>query len=211
MTRAMTLRLGTVLLASQLVSCCFAPVKAEGGSPGAQGAELAQSGEQPSLRKPLDQPPQAAPASEPPGAGVAQPALSPQLSATAMTVRKDSRLANKIASDPRLFKMAQADPSILAAICEHPGAAKRLAKNRHLGELAEDDHYLCRRLTRWPGATWALVQNPEADKVVALDPEGIYRAIDRDPAVALELSKNVMFHQMITENPDLGKVISLHM
>lgn len=126
-------------------------------------------------------------------------------------IRKDSRIAWRMAGDPMLYKIAAADPSILEVICDHPLAAWRVARNRHLGELAECDHYLCRRLTHWRMSTWALVKNPQADRVIALDPEGIYRAINRDPGVAHALAKNIQFNQMVTENPDLGKFIAQHM
>ncbi|HEY9868032.1 MAG TPA: hypothetical protein V6D08_02390 [Candidatus Obscuribacterales bacterium] len=125
--------------------------------------------------------------------------------------KKDMFIAYRMAKDPWIDRACMAEPSLVAAICAHPGPARLLAKHRHIGEIAEADHYLCRRLTRWRGATKALVRNKFADKVIARDPEGIYRAIDRDPLIARMLTRHLMFNQMVVENPDLGKVIARHM
>jgi hypothetical protein len=125
--------------------------------------------------------------------------------------KKDMWIAYRMAKDPWIDRACLAEPSLVAAICAHPGPARLLAKHRHIGEIAEADHYLCRRLTRWRGATKALVRNKFADKVIARDPEGIYRAIDRDPLIARMLTRHLMFNQMVVENPDLGKVIARHM
>ena len=153
-------------------------------------------------------------------AGSSQPAVAAPAESSAPAkapvvvqkrIRKDWWTAYRMAADPWLYKEAASDPSILAAICAYPWAAKRLAANPHLGMLAECDHYLCRRLTRWYSSTWVLVQAPEADRVIALDPEGIFMAIERDPGVAHALARNAMFNQMITENPDLGRFIAQHM
>lgn len=126
-------------------------------------------------------------------------------------IRKDKWIAYRMARDPWIGKAAAASPEIVAAICAHPGPARMLAKHRRVYEIAEADHYLCRRLTRWKGATWALIHNKYADRVIALDPEGIYRAIKRNPKVARVLARHQMFEQMVVENPDLGKFISQHM
>lgn len=172
----------------------------------AEDASAASTGSQtPALHGQLENPPS-------PAAGnqqASQPA--PQQPTRSNTVKVDRLVAYRLARDPWLYKSAAADPSVLESICKYAGAAKLLAKNRHLGDLAESDHYLCRRLTRWRGATLELVKNPQADRVIALDPEGIYRAIDLHPSIAYTLAKNIMFHQMITENPDLGKFIASHM
>ena len=130
--------------------------------------------------------------------------------ATARRIKTDIFIAYKMAKDPWIDKMALADPSIVEAICGHPGPARVLAKHRRIAEVAEADHYLCRRLTRWNGATYALIRNRRADKVIQLDPEGIYRAINRDPKVARLLAKHMMFNQMIVETPDLGRVVAEH-
>ncbi|GEM_PF-3243294 len=140
------------------------------------------------------------------------PVLEPQPPAPKVAVVRVDRLtAFRMARDPWLYKSAAADPGIVAAICQHPLAAWMLTRNRHLGEIADSDHYVCRRLTRWRLAAWTLVQNPEADHVIALDPEGIYRAINRDPHIAHRLAKHPMFNQMVVENPDLGEFIARHM
>jgi len=125
-------------------------------------------------------------------------------------IKTDIFVAYGLAKAPWLDKAAAADPSIVEAICQFPGPAKLLARHRHLAEIAEADHYLCRRLTRWKGATGVLIRNRHADQVIRLDPEGIYRAIDRDPGVASALTKHIMFNQMIVDTPDLGRVIAEH-
>src|SRR5215470_1313631 len=101
-----------------------------------------------------------------------QPALREPLAqnppAHKVKLKRDQWTAYRLARDPWLYKTAAADPSLIEVICEHPGPAKLLAKNRHLGDVADTDHYLCRRLTQWRGATWALIKNREADRVVML-------------------------------------------
>lgn len=199
MRRSELIRLGAVCVLSQLFTITHEPAAAagwdstvaEGTSQQASPAPATAAG-QSELRGKLAEP---------------KVVSSPQ----AEIIRKDRGTAYRMAKDPWLYKTAAADPSILAAICEHSGAARLLAKNRHLGDLAESDHYLCRRLTQWHGATYALIKNPQADRVIVLDPEGIYRAIQRDPHVAHVLAKNIMFNQMIVENPELGKFIANHM
>lgn len=219
MRRMTAFMLGSAFTLLQFISSYSLPViAADSLSPKADARSSVQqqtgTWDQPALRGQLDK-------DKSPSADASQPTPKPKPKDVApggssplvlkARIRKDWWIAYKLAGDPWLYKTAAADPSILEAICEHPWAAQRLAKNRHLGDLAECDHYLCRRLTRWYSATWALVKHPQADRVIALDPEGIYRAIDRDPSVASALAKNVMFNQMVTENPDLGKFIALHM
>lgn len=126
-------------------------------------------------------------------------------------IRRDKWIAYRLTKYVWLDKAAAADPRILAAICEHPGPAKKLAQHRHLAALADADHYLCRRLTRWQGATEKLIRNKECDHVIALDPEGIYFAMDRNPSVARLLARDPQFCEMIDQNPDLGRAISQHM
>ncbi len=84
-------------------------------------------------------------------------------------------------------------------------------KHPRLGEIAEADHYLCRRLTRWKDVARKLAVNPQADRVIALDPEGIYRAIKNDRRLPKILARNPMYYRMIGENPDLGKILSTYM
>lgn len=126
-------------------------------------------------------------------------------------VRKDVGCAKRLAQYRWVDRMAMADPSIVAAICSYSASAKLLAKHPHIGNIAEADHYFCRRLTKWRGAARALVANPEAYKVIARDPEGIYRAIKYDRSIAKILSKNMHYEQMIVENPELGKVLARYM
>ncbi len=133
------------------------------------------------------------------------------LTRTAHKVRRDMWIAYRMAKDPWIDKACAADPTLVAAICAHSGPARLLAKHRHIAAIAEADPYFCRRLTRWKGATWALIKNKYAEKVISRDPQGIYWAIDRNPKVARVLAKHQMFDQMVVENPDLGKFISRHM
>src|SRR5262245_5291693 len=59
--------------------------------------------------------------------------LQPQTSSPlAQRIRKNYWLAYQMANNPDLDKAAEADPSIIAAICSRPGPAKILAKHRHL-------------------------------------------------------------------------------
>ncbi len=126
-------------------------------------------------------------------------------------VRSDRRTAVQMAKYHWLDKVAESDPGIIAAITTHYTAAMELAKHPRIGEIAEADHYLCRRLTKWKTVARRLAKNGEADKVVALDPEGMYRAIRRDKATARRLVKNPMFDQMVYDNPDLGKLVAAYM
>jgi len=164
-----------------------------------------------------------APGSAQQSAGTASPqtpAASPALrqapvsslsgSASTRKVKTDRWTALRLANDRWFDRTALADPSIVAAVCAHSLAAQALALHPHLGNIAEADHYLCRRLTRWKKATRNLLTNPQASVVIGLDPEGIYRAIEKDPKVGRILSKNVFFDQMVADNPDLGKFIALH-
>ncbi len=126
-------------------------------------------------------------------------------------VRSDRRTAVQMAKYHWLDKVALADPGIVAAITTHYTAALELAKHPRIGEIAEADHYLCRRLTKWKTVARRLAKNGNADKVIALDPEGMYRAIRRDKATARRLVKNPMFDQMVSDNPDLGKLVAAYM
>jgi len=148
-----------------------------------------------------------------------KPALPQTASATvdapqmlkAERVRKDVGCAKRLAQYRWVDRMAMADPALVAAICSYSSSAKLLAKHPHIGNIAEADHYFCRRLTKWRGAARALVANPEAYKVIARDPEGIYRAIKNDRSIAKILAKNMHYEQMIVENPELGKVLARYM
>lgn len=146
------------------------------------------------------------------------PQLRPGLSSSQGTkairpnrMRRDRQSANAMARYHWLDKAAMADPQLIESITDFHSASMILAKHPRLGEIAEADHYLCRRLTRWKSVARALAVSPQADKVIGLDPEGIYRAVKRDRRVAKLLARNPMFHRMITENPDLGKFLSTYM
>lgn len=146
------------------------------------------------------------------------PQLRPGLSSTnaARTVRpnryrKDRGAANAMARYHLLDKAARANPQLIESVTDFHSAAMILAKHPRLGEIAEADHYLCRRLTRWKSVARALAVNPQADRVIALDPEGIYSAVKKDRQLAKILARNPMFHHMISENPDLGQLLSTYM
>lgn len=156
------------------------------------------------------------PAATPPSAmttepSVAVPADPPLHSVTAQKIRKSRRLAYVMAKYHWLDKVAASNPEVLAAICERPGAARILAQHRHIDAMADVDHYLCRRITRWKGATNKLIRNPKAAHVINLDPEGIYYAIDRDPHVGTVLALHVRFDEMLEFDPQLGHVLDQHM
>ena len=110
-----------------------------------------------------------------------------------------------------LDRAAAADPSIVAAICENRKGAVELARNPRIAEIADVDHYLCRRITKWKNAAWILAENPQVGHVISLDPEGIYRAIRRNPKIARRLAENPTFADMIDTNPDLGSYIAHHL
>lgn len=124
---------------------------------------------------------------------------------------KDGLMAKKIARYPWLDKAAQANPELIEAVTWHHGAAKLLANHPRLGDIADGDHYLCRRLTRWRDVSYTLARNGQADRVIARDPEGMFRAISRWPGLGKELAKNPLFNQMINDVPDLADVLAQHM
>ncbi len=139
-------------------------------------------------------------------------AMQPQVYAgKAEKVRKSSRLAYQLAHCEWLDKIAEADPSIVAAICAHPGPARILAEHRHIAQIADADHYLCRRLFRWRRASDALVRSPWANHVIELDPAGFIMAMDRDPTYARIIAGHRQFNELIEADPELGKQIALHM
>jgi hypothetical protein len=130
---------------------------------------------------------------------------------TAHKIRKSRRIAFAMAKYEWLDKVAASNPEVLEAICERPGPARVLAQHRHLDKMADADHYLCRRITRWKDATNQLIRNPKAAHVINLDPEGIYFAIDRDPHVGTVLATHVRFDEMLEFDPQLGHVMDVHM
>jgi hypothetical protein len=132
------------------------------------------------------------------------------LNARPEKIRKNYWLAYQLAAYEWLDKVAEADPSIIAAICSRPGPSQVLAKHPHLDKIAQADHYLCRRLCRWRRAANNLVRNYHADQVIALDPQGFIMAMDRDPVYARIIAGHRQFNELIYNDPELGKQIALH-
>jgi len=130
------------------------------------------------------------------------------LNADLGSIRKDKALAYKLARYKWLARAVEANPDIIIGITAWKGPAKTLAKHPHLGEIAQSDHYLCRRLAKWKGAGRAMARNGQADQVVALDPSGLLEAIKHDRRIARYLAKNPNFADMVIDNPDLGEYIS---
>ncbi|HEY9712386.1 MAG TPA: hypothetical protein V6C72_02885 [Chroococcales cyanobacterium] len=126
-------------------------------------------------------------------------------------LRKNCGMAKRMARYHWLDKAAAANPLIVQSICNFHSAAAILAKHPRLGDIAEQDHYLCRRLTRWKDVARTLAQNPQAERVVSLDPQGTYTAVKHDKKFGKALAKNPMFDQMIDENPELAKVFAQYM
>lgn len=143
--------------------------------------------------------------------GKAQGESTQPLKVSASHIRRDGMTARRMARYHWLDRAALANPAIIEAICAHRSAAKLLCKHPRLKEIAEADHYLCRRLTKWKSVARMLAANPQAPRVVYLDPEGIYYAIKRDRSIARRLARNPMFEEMIADNPDLGKFIASYM
>jgi hypothetical protein len=126
-------------------------------------------------------------------------------------IRKDPKLARRLAKSHWLEKAVAEDPEIAAAITQYRSSAKILASHPRLSHIAEYDHYLCRQLTKWRGASRALAKNPQAQGVIYYDPEGIYRAISNDKTTARRLAKNIEFPQMVIDNPELAKRLASYM
>ncbi len=130
--------------------------------------------------------------------------------ATPERIKRDYFLAYRMARNPYIDKVIEADPRIVAAICTHPGPAKQLAKHRHLDKIAESDHYLCRRLCQWEGATQKLIRNPMADKVIALDPQGFAFAMNRKPEYARLIARHPMFNNLADISRDMPHEMAKH-
>ena len=146
-----------------------------------------------------------------------EPALRSTLPGTATTsaitperVKRDYWIAFRLAKNPWFDKIAEADPRIVAAVCQHNGAARRLAMHHHLDKIAEADHYLCRRLCQWEGATQKLIRNPYADKVIALDPQGMAFALNRKPEYARLLAKHPTMNLLADYNRDFPREMQRH-
>jgi hypothetical protein len=125
--------------------------------------------------------------------------------------KKDWWIGQRLVDDVWLDRIVISDPGMVADLCNRPATAVKLAKHRHLGEIAKANHNTCRYITQWRDAARALVMNRECDIVITYDPEGIYRAIKRDPFLARMLVKHPMINEMIDDNPELGRVIARHM
>lgn len=110
-----------------------------------------------------------------------------------------------------LAKAAENNPQLIEAITRHHKAAKILVCHPKLAEIADADMFLCRRLTRWNDVACMLASSPEGERVVELDPEGIYRAIEHDKSIARALSNNPKFKRLIAENPRLRRLIATSM
>lgn len=146
-----------------------------------------------------------------------QPSLRTTLPGSASTaaitperVKKDYWIAYRLARYPWLDKVVEADPRIVAAICQHAGPARQLAMHHHLDKIAESDHYLCRRLCQWEGATQKLIRNPYADKVIALDPQGMAFALNRKPEYARLLAKHPTFNELADSSRDMTREMQRH-
>ena len=126
-------------------------------------------------------------------------------------LRRDGKAARKLARVHWLDRVAASNPRIIEAITSDKKAAEILAQHPRLGAIADSDHYVCRRLTRWREVARKLASNGQACRVIALDPAGIYEAVRRDRKIVRILSKNPMFDQMIVDNPDLGRVLAQYM
>lgn len=126
-------------------------------------------------------------------------------------LRKSKGTACEMARYKWLDKAAEANPALLEAVAEHHEAARILVNHPHLAALAEADPNLCRYLTQYKDVARMLADNPDAERVIALDPEGIYRAIKKDKEVAKLLARNPRFNRMISQNPVLGRVIATYM
>jgi hypothetical protein len=143
------------------------------------------------------------------GAGTSA-GLAPQSVPKADEVLKSHTCAVQLAKNAWFDKMAEADPTLVAAVCTDMRAATILAGHKHLDKIADADHFLCRRLTQYHTATERLLRNAHADRVIELDPQGIYWAMDRRPAYARLLSGHVFFYKMVSDNPELGRVVASH-
>lgn len=148
--------------------------------------------------------------SEQPSLRTALPGSASTAAITPERIKKDYWIAFRLAKAPWLDKVVEADPRIVAAICQHNGAARQLAMHRHLDKIAESDHYLCRRLCQWEGATQKLLRNPYADKVIALDPQGMAFAMNRKPEYARLIARHPQFCQLADDDRNFPREMQKH-
>lgn len=153
---------------------------------------------------------QASSAADQPELRKALPGNAASESITPERVKKDYWLAFRLAKNPWFDKIAEADPRIVAAVCSHSYPARELAMHRHLDKVAEADHYLCRRLCQWEGATQKLIRNPMADKVIALDPQGMAYALNRKPEYARLLARHPMMNNLADTSRDFPREMQKH-
>lgn len=149
-------------------------------------------------------------ATEPPPLRTAIPGVATTAAITPERIHKDYWIAFRLAKYEWLDKVVEADPRIVAALCQHADTAKLLAKHKHLDKIAESDHYLCRRLTQWEGATQQLLRNPYADKVIALDPAGMVFAMNRKTEYARIMIRHPMFENLCNMDRDMPRAIQPH-
>lgn len=126
-------------------------------------------------------------------------------------MRRDGKTARKLARVHWLDKVAAANPRVIEAIANDKKAASILAQHPRLGAIADSDHYVCRRLTRWKSVARLLAENGQACHVILLDPAGFYEAVKRDRGIVRILSRNPLFDQMIVDNPDFGRILAQYM
>lgn len=150
-------------------------------------------------------------------AQTATPELRSSIPGTATTtaisperVKRDYWLAYRLAKNLWFDKIAEADPRIVAAVCQHKAAAKCLAHHRHLDKIAEADHYLCRRLTQWEGATQIMLRSPYADKVIALDPQGMAFALNRKPEYGRIIARHPAMENLANLDRDFPRELQKH-
>ena len=214
----------SIVLTASIISINVSPAPAQhtnsgwqtAQSPSASGDVGAQSGSGsspavPSVKSDVDT--SSAPLRQQmaPSKALTPSSVDPQDVPSPEKIRRDRWIAYRLANYRWLDRAAAYNPRIIAAITAHSGPARILAEHPHLAAIADADHYVCRRLCRWKGATQKLIRNKSALHVISLDPEGIYEAIRTKPQVARLLARDPRFADMIANNPDLGRVITDHM
>lgn len=146
-----------------------------------------------------------------PASPKAEPAQLPSVHTKPKKILLDKKSATQLASYHWLDKAALANPEIIEAITRYRHASAILAKHPRLGDIAEADHNLCHRLTKWRSVAMILSNNAQADRVISIDPNSMYDAIERYPKVIRNLAKNPSFYQILDDNPEIGRVIAKHM
>src|SRR6185437_10697197 len=75
--------------------------------------------------------------------------LPPQSVPAPQVVLKSRTAAMELAHNIWFDKMAEANPGLVAAVCANQKAADIIAGHPHLDKIADADHFLCRRLTKY--------------------------------------------------------------